>query len=251
MKALWIRVDANIGGKDVVWKAAEFLGISAPQAVGHLVMFWGAVALHTDGAVAEKFDSQLETWAGWTGERGRFAAFVRDECLDRRGKIKRWDEMQGALEARRKNDRDRKRRANPLRNSTEIPRKLHGESEARNVTERNSTEQPKPSRAKKPREAPESWVVQITTAWRSKIGDVEEGRVGKRLKRVVESHGVADTIAGIGEYEFATRGKARKLEWFAEDANRYIEGAKEPLVDPATGWFTAKAQAWYDSLPTS
>ena len=139
MKALWIRVDANIGGKDVVWKASEFLGISAPQAVGHLVMFWGNVAQHSDGSVAEKYDAQLETWAGWTGERGLFASFIRSECLDGRGKIKRWDEMQGALIAQRKRDLERKHRANPLKNSTEIPRKFHGKSVARNVTLRNNT----------------------------------------------------------------------------------------------------------------
>jgi hypothetical protein len=218
MKALWIRVDANIGGKDVVWKAVEFLGISAPQAVGHLVMFWGNVANHGDGSVAEKFDAQLEAWAQWSGERGLFAEFIRTECLDARGKIKRWDEMQGALEARRKHDRERKRRKNPLGNSTgnsagsstETPRNFRGNSGARNVTERNVTD---------------------TTSNPPVATDVAPARGGK--KPLTPSPGTAEVLAHYvlthpkrrpGPKEARVVAKALESGYSVEDLKRAITG---------------------------
>lgn len=106
----WIRVHANLAGRPVVWRAVEALGVTAHEAVGLLVQFWGSVAQHaTNGRVAGLSDSQLEAWAGWTRKRGKFAAFIRASHLDADGCVNEWEEYAGKLEDRKEKDRNRKR----------------------------------------------------------------------------------------------------------------------------------------------
>lgn len=66
--------------------------------------------LGDDGMVAPLTDREIETWAGWRGKRGAFAAFIREMHTDPEGRVNEWDEYQGALEHRRAVDRDRQRR---------------------------------------------------------------------------------------------------------------------------------------------
>lgn len=109
----WIRVHANIAEKRVSIRAAEQLGVSVNEAIGMLVRFWGAMSrLGHDGDVTALTDLELETWGGWLGRgraKGRFAAFIREHHTDEEGRVNEWDEYQGALEDRRKKDRDRQK----------------------------------------------------------------------------------------------------------------------------------------------
>lgn len=110
MSEPWIRVHANLAAKPVVWRAAEALGVSQNEAVGLLVRLWGAVSLYGEnGQLAGLPDAQIESWAGWRGKKGRFATFIRSHHLDADGRVNEWDEYAGALETRRRKDRDRKR----------------------------------------------------------------------------------------------------------------------------------------------
>lgn len=105
-----IYVTANIGGRGVVARAMQRLGLSQASAVGHLVMFWGNAAMNSDdGRVAHLTDLQLEQWACWQGKRGRFAAWLRAEHLDEHGRPNEWDEYAGKLVASRAKARDKKR----------------------------------------------------------------------------------------------------------------------------------------------
>ena len=105
-----IYVAANMGERAVTARAMNTLKLSQAAAVGHLVMFWGQAALNTpDGRVGHLMDVQLERWAGWTGKRGRFAAWLRAEHLDASGRPNEWDEYAGKLVASREKARDKKR----------------------------------------------------------------------------------------------------------------------------------------------
>lgn len=108
----WIRVHANLADKPVVWRAVEALGVPAPEAIGLLVSFWGAVSQHAaNGNIAALPDSQIEAWARWTRKRGKFAAFIRAQHSDADGRVNEWDEYAGHLEERRRQSRDRKRKS--------------------------------------------------------------------------------------------------------------------------------------------
>jgi hypothetical protein len=152
--ALWIRVDANIAGKNVVWRASEFLKMSHVTCVGHLVVFWGNVAQHTEGGfVRDTSAAQIERWADWSGEPGLFARFIREQCVTPEGNLKRWDEMQGALEDRRRKERLRKQRQREREREADShadnPQDVTRTSRAteRNETERITAPSPPPARA--------------------------------------------------------------------------------------------------------
>lgn len=99
---------ANIGDKPVAWRLSSALAITLPKAVGHLALFWGKVSQHAPGGdVSQIPDLQLESWAGWDGKRGRFAAWVRDSHSTE-GVVNEYDEYSGALDVRREQDRKRK-----------------------------------------------------------------------------------------------------------------------------------------------
>jgi hypothetical protein len=149
MNGLWIRVVANIGLRKVVWRACDVLGTSVEASVGHLVMLWGGVAENTQhGRVDDVPDALLEAWAGWHGESGAFARFVREHHVTD-GRINEWDEYAGALEDRRTKDRERKRRQRSTGSPADSPRDVRGTSgrteRNENGTERDTT--PPPSRA--------------------------------------------------------------------------------------------------------
>lgn len=105
----WIRVHANLGGKPVTFRASEQLKVSENEAIGLLVRFWGSMSqLGDNGHVDRLTDTQIESWAGWRGKRGKFAAFIRGTHTDAEGRVNDWDEYAGKLEDRRAKDRDRK-----------------------------------------------------------------------------------------------------------------------------------------------
>jgi hypothetical protein len=132
----WIRVHANLAGRAVVWRAVDALGVTKHEAMGLLQEFWGSVSQHAkNGSVASLSNGQIEAWAGWTGERGQFARFVREKHTDSDGRVNDWDEYAGKLEVRREQDRQRKE---VRRKSRGNPTEVHVDSSP-NETRRNET----------------------------------------------------------------------------------------------------------------
>jgi hypothetical protein len=157
---LWIRVDAASPDDPRIMQLGAELRVPDAQAFGLCVAVWCRMAEHaTTGSLADVPSSLLERWAGWRGKAGRFAAaflaaFVADD-----GKVRGWEDRQGALLTRMERDRQRHRKpGEPSRNngesSTEIPGNLrgglHGDSPSteRNGTEQRSTPPPPPLRAR-------------------------------------------------------------------------------------------------------
>lgn len=106
----WIRVHAGLIDKPIIDRACTALGVSEHEAIGLLVTFWGAVSENVVGGhVGGLSDRQLERWARWTGDSGRFAKFIRECHLDEEGRINEWLDYAGALETRRAKERERLR----------------------------------------------------------------------------------------------------------------------------------------------
>src|SRR5262249_32418763 len=126
---LWIRVSANLSRRKVTWRLTDALLAKFPvpegaprslmqkAAMGYLMELWGNIAEHTvDGSIAALPDAQLEQWAGWDGEPGAFACWLRDGHngakghLDAEtGKVSEWDDFAGALQNKRADDAERQR----------------------------------------------------------------------------------------------------------------------------------------------
>jgi len=139
----WFRMHANVGDLTVVHRLANSAGIPLEVAVGYLAMFWGAASQHCPGGViADRPDSQLEGWARWRGEPGKFAEFIRTHHATD-GVINGWADYNGHMEARRRADRERKAAKIPqesVRNSSGIPAEcVRTSTRVRNDTIRDIT----------------------------------------------------------------------------------------------------------------
>jgi len=145
---LWFRVEADASTDTKIAQLGDALRIAVPHAFGLTVGVWCGVARHAeDGDLRDVADASLETWAGWTGKRGRFAAEFRRLFVDPNGELHGWCERQGALIAamvkdrerhRKKYEEDQRKRAGI---SQENPRSLHGLSVPTiTTTVQNSTE---------------------------------------------------------------------------------------------------------------
>lgn len=120
---LWIRVSANLSRRKVTWRLTESclaqfpVPAGAPRslmqkaAMGFLQELWGNIAEHTvDGVIAHLPDAQLEQWAGWDGEPGVFARWLRESHIDAEtGCVREWNDFAGALQSKRQNDAQRQR----------------------------------------------------------------------------------------------------------------------------------------------
>lgn len=120
---LWIRVSANLSRRKVTWRLTESclamfpVPAGAPRslmqkaAMGFLQELWGNIAEHTiDGVIAHLPDAQLEQWAGWDGEPGVFAKWLRASHIDAdTGCVREWNDFAGALQSKRQNDAQRQR----------------------------------------------------------------------------------------------------------------------------------------------
>lgn len=131
---LWIRIDAALRSDPNVAELANRLNITTPEAVGHCVLVWSAIAEHRpDGNLAGISSAALEDWAGYRKRRGKpagaFAKVFREIFLSDH-RVKGWHDRQGKLIEKAEKERARKFRGTSA-------------EESRNSapTERNGTEQ--------------------------------------------------------------------------------------------------------------
>lgn len=241
----WIRVHSHLVGRPVVARCAAACGIDHYKAAGHLVTLWGAVSLHAEnGQVVAVPDVLLEQWAGWTGKRGRFAAWLRADHMDADGRIREWDEYQGALELRREKERDRKRTSR----GQSAGRHADRGRDVRNLlqpyddgTERNGTEQTTSSSARGL--FLESIPTAKRTGWLATLAGWEQGQGTPGGK----AYGPDQIDAGLAEYlatETAPTFAPRHVVRFVEQAIRgeSSNGQRPPrrvasfldFVDPPT-----------------
>jgi hypothetical protein len=75
-----------------------------------------------------------------------------------------------------------------------------------------------------------SWVAEGVALWSDRVGRMTHGRLGKALAPLVERHGWPPVLAGLTEYLEDAK-PPHKVEWFADQAERWIALAKQPLVD--------------------
>lgn len=106
----WLRVETTAPTSDVVGELAERLEIDPIQAWGHYsacILQFGDHCV--DGNAASISDTSLEQWAGWRGERGRFAHAFRARCVDDAGIVRGWWRQEKLL-ARQLRDRTKRSR---------------------------------------------------------------------------------------------------------------------------------------------
>ena len=121
---LWFRVEADASTDTKVARLADALRLPVAHAFGLTAGVWCGVARHADtGDLTGVTDASLETWAGWTGKRGRFAAEFRRLFIDPDNALHGWAQRQGRLIATMQKDRERHRRQ-----YEESRRNLQGES---------------------------------------------------------------------------------------------------------------------------
>lgn len=243
MADFWIRVHANLAQKPVTFRAAEALGVKRSAAIGHLVMFWGAVSQHCeDGHVAQYPDAQLESWAGWEGARGRFAKFIREQHLDESGVVREWDEYGGQLRKSRERNRAKVARwrqqqesRNPGVTVTEtvtgtVTLPSRNGVMKRNETKRNETEDQLQGVRK--RTPPPEWVGLARAQWEAKQGPLTDKRTQSALSPLVTKHGGWEPVSkGMADYLTATPGSKARIEWFAERGTYWVNLAAMPLFD--------------------
>jgi hypothetical protein len=80
-----------------------------------------------DGRIGNVTDRSVETWARWTGKRGKFAPVFRELYQRPDGVLSGWQERQGKLIERAEKDRARHRRKS-VDIPTESPRNILGGS---------------------------------------------------------------------------------------------------------------------------
>lgn len=103
----WIRVAVAIADDPDIHELADALGVRVSEAVGLVVSTLVKFPEHApDGNLTQLRDSLVERWAGWEGEKGRYAAELRRIFLTE-GVWTSWDKHNG--KALQKLDRDRER----------------------------------------------------------------------------------------------------------------------------------------------
>lgn len=242
MRDRWIRVHARLIDRPLVAKLATALKSDPYKVMGHLITFWGSASANAgNGRVGDLPDELLERWSGWTGKRGAFAGALRAHHIDEDGRVKEWDDYQGTLETRRAIDRDRQRKwrernadvtRDTLRDNGVRSRATNG------VTERNGTERKKEQvqdQDLSPGAAvadPAAWLSPFVDIWTAKVGPVPASRAAKSLAPVRALYGDDRTLVGLRAYLDEPRhpDKPVKLEYFAQDAARWIAEGETPLV---------------------
>lgn len=86
------------------------------------------------------------------------------------------------------------------------------------------------------------WPAEGAAIWTEKVGPIDPPRFGKALKPMVLQYGWPDTRAALLCYIDLNIGKARKTEWFAGEAVKWVRLSKMPVVDPVTHELTEKGR---------
>lgn len=90
------------------------------------------------------------------------------------------------------------------------------------------------------------WVGHASDLWLREVGDVDPGRVGKALTRLVKAYGYIRVWLALKEYLAMTTDRHKNIEFFARDFHQWERSVSEPLVDEY-GEFTPKGQRiWND-----
>ncbi|MBK7907551.1 MAG: hypothetical protein IPJ78_13455 [Gemmatimonadetes bacterium] len=233
----WIRVNVGVPDEPKVIGLADTLTIEPELALGHVIATWCRIGEHApDGDLSAISDLVLERWAGWRGERGRYAAAFR-EAFVQEGRMPGWDRLQGKLIELAKKDRARKEGA-----SAENPRNIPGSSvvtvqdvTGQDVTERARTatatttttttaptRQPRESRhrvvaGQEPAPSRATWLTEPCAAWESTYGPgtFPMGQAARQLAPLRK--------AGFSSTEIAVR-----LAWYLR-----VRGLDTADPDPA------------------
>ena len=107
----WIAVHTGVADSPLVGRAVQDLGITTAEAVGLLVNLWSKLRdADRDGSVTGVNSVTLEQWSAYRPANGKWAAFILANHVDRNGRIKGWDDWQGAEARERQYNRERQRR---------------------------------------------------------------------------------------------------------------------------------------------
>lgn len=124
----WIRWDVRAPRSEVVAFIADRLKLRVYAAHGlYVAMCCGFGAERPDGRIDQVTDTALETWAGWDGRRGRFAAAIREWCSQGTdpGILRGWWRNEAVL---REQERSARKPDGRKGRPPEHPRKIPGES---------------------------------------------------------------------------------------------------------------------------
>lgn len=119
----WIRVAVAIGDDPDIHELAEAIDVRVAEAVGLVVGTLVRFPEHApDGNLGNLRDSLIERWAGWEGDRGRFATELRRIFLTD-GVWSSWEKHNGAAmrdaqKARERAAEYRRRNADSMANGT-------------------------------------------------------------------------------------------------------------------------------------
>ena len=106
----WIRISVAIGDDPDVGRLADALDCPVAHAVGLVVLTLTKFPEHApDGNLAHIADGMIERWAGWNGERGKYAQSLRDIFLNPEGVWVSWEKHNGNALQKLAKDRERLR----------------------------------------------------------------------------------------------------------------------------------------------
>jgi hypothetical protein len=119
----WIRIAIGIGDDPDIHELADALNVRVAEAVGLVVGTLVRFPEHApDGNLTQLRDTLIERWAGWEGDRGKYAAELRRIFL-KDGVWTSWEKhngaaMRDAVRARERAAEYRRRNAEQLLEST-------------------------------------------------------------------------------------------------------------------------------------
>lgn len=142
----WMEIHQELVRHHKVKRLARALGVSRPEAVGHLVFLWAWAYDHLpDGKTSDFEDEEIAEEAGWDGDPAVFrSALTACGWVDPDGHLHDWEEYSGRLLGKREANRERARTSRER-----YAHAAHSEREAYGATEPYPTEphltQPNPT----------------------------------------------------------------------------------------------------------
>jgi hypothetical protein len=105
----WIRIAIGIGDDPDIHELADALNVRVAEAVGLVVGTLVRFPEHApDGNLTQLRDTLIERWAGWEGDRGKYAAELRRIFL-KDGVWTSWEKHNGRALQKLERDRERLR----------------------------------------------------------------------------------------------------------------------------------------------